>query len=49
MNVLEILTTVAGTIAYAQISRDRSTAPVSRDSLIMDTNANVEFSKHRII
>ena len=49
MNVLEILTTVAETMLHAQIPRDRSTAPVSRDSLEMDTNAKVEFSKHRII
>ena len=49
MNVLEIPTTVAETMLLAQIPRDRSTAPVSRDSLEMDTNAKVEFSKHRII
>ena len=49
MNVLEIYTTVAETMLLAQIPRDRSTAPVSRDSLEMDTNAKVEFSKHRII
>ena len=47
MNVLEIYTTVAETMLHAQIPRDRSTAPVSRDSLGMDRN--VEFSKHRII
>ena len=49
MNVLEIPTTVAETMLHAQIPRDRSTAPVSRDSLEMDTNAKVEFSKHCII
>ena len=49
MNVLEIPTTVAETMLLAQIPRDRSTAPVSRDSLEMDTNAKVEFSKHRFI
>ena len=49
MNVLEIYTTVAETMLLAQIPRDRSTAPVSRDSLGMDRNAKVEFSKHRII
>ena len=49
MNVLEIPTTVAATMLHAQISRDRSTVPVNRDSLEMDTNAKVEFSKHRII
>ena len=49
MNVLEIYTTVAETMLHAQIPRDRSTAPVSRDSLGMDTNAKVEFLKHRII
>ena len=48
MNVLEIPTIVAETMPHAQIPRDRSTAPVSRDSLEMDTNAKVEFSKHRI-
>ena len=49
MNVLEIPITVAGTVLHAQIPRDRSTAPVSRGSLEMDTNAKVEFSKHRTI
>ena len=49
MNVLEIPTIVAETMLHAQIPRDRSTAPVSRDSLEMDRNAKVEFSKHRII
>ena len=49
MNVLEIPTTVTETMLNAQIPRDRSAAPVGRDSLEMDTNANVEFSKHRII
>ena len=49
MNVLEIHITVAETMLPAQILRDRSTTPVSRDSLEMDTNAKVEFSKHRII
>ena len=49
MNVLEIPTTVAETILHPQIPRDRSTAPVSRDSLEMDTNAKVEFSKNCII
>ena len=49
MNVLEIPTIVAETMLHAQIPRDRSTAPVSRDSLEMDTNAKVEFTKHRII
>ena len=49
MNVLEIPTIVAETMLHVQIPRDRSTAPVSRDSLEMDTNAKVEFSKHRII
>ena len=48
MNVLEIRTIVAETMLHAQIPRDRSTAPVSRDSLEMDTNAKVEFSKHRV-
>ena len=48
MNVTEIRTIVAETMLHAQIPRDRSTAPVSRDSLEMDTNAKVEFSKHRI-
>ena len=48
MNVLEIRTIVAETMLHAQIPRDRSTAPVSRDSLEMDTNAKAEFSKHRI-
>ena len=48
MNVLEIRTIVAETMLHAQIPGDRSTAPVSRDSLEMDTNAKVEFSKHRI-
>ena len=49
MNVLEIPITVAGTVLHGQIPRDRSTAPVSRGSLEMDTNAKVEFSKHRTI
>ena len=49
MNVLEIPITVAETMLPAQILRDRSAAPVSRDSLEMDPNAKVEFSKHRII
>ena len=49
MNVLDIPTTVAETMLHAQIPRDRSTAPVSRDSLEMDTNAKVEFSKNGII
>ena len=49
MNVLEIPTIVAETMPHAQIRRDRSTAPVSRDSLEIDTNAKVEFTKHRII
>ena len=49
MNVLEIPTTVAETMLYAQIPRDCSTAPVSGDSPEMDTNVKVEFSKHRII
>ena len=48
MNVLQIRTIVAETMLHAQIPRDRSTAPVSRDSLEMDTNAKVEFSKHRV-
>ena len=48
MNVLQIRTIVAETMLHAQIPRDRSTAPVSKDSLEMDTNAKVEFSKHRI-
>ena len=48
MNVLEIPTTIAETILHPQIPRDRSTAPVSRDSLEMDTNAKVEFSKNCI-
>ena len=43
MNVLEIPTTVAETMLLAQIPRDRSTAPVSRDSLEMDTNASARF------
>ena len=34
MNVLEIRTIVAETMLHAQIPRDRSTAPVSRDSLV---------------
>ena len=49
MNVLEIPTTVAETMLHAQILRDRSIAPVSRGSLEMDTNAKIEFSKHRTI
>ena len=49
MNVLEIPTTIVKTILHPQIPRDRSTAPVSRDSLEMDTNAKVEFSKNCII
>lgn len=41
MSVLEIPTTAAETVLYAQIPRDLSTAPVSRDSMEMDTNAKV--------
>ena len=41
MNVLEIPTTEAETMLHAQIPRNLSTAPVSRDSLEMDINAKV--------
>ena len=49
MNVLDIPTTVAETMLPAQIPNDGSTATVSRDSLEIDTNAKIEFSKYRII
>ena len=47
--VLDIDECVGETVLHAQIPRDRSTAPVSRGSLEMDTNAKIEFSKHRTI
>ena len=49
MSVLKILTAVTRTMPHVQIPRDRSNALASRDSLGMDTAAEVKSHTTNIV